>query len=171
MSTKIYAVDGVDRRELAPISAFAQAAVDDGKHISPETPSAKGKIDAHKKLSIVRSAWLRFPRALAEVAKVSEFGCSKYEVPLGDLDYLKSPSIIDDCTDALGRHLLREKTNGPINYEDGEVLEAAQIAWNALARLEAMLDRGIVQPAQHKLMKRTIKTELPSTIDMRGKYP
>ena len=138
----------------------------------PKTPSAKGKIDAHKKLSIVRSAWLRFPRALAEVAKVSEFGCSKYEVALGDLDYLKSPSIIDDCTDALGRHLLGETIEGPINTADGDVLHAAQVAWNALARLEAMLCRGIVQPAQHKLMKRSIATELPNnTIDMRGKYP
>lgn len=114
-----------------------------------KSASAAGKIgaNAQDKVTIIRSVLLRFPRALLEVAKVSEFGCHKYKVPLGDRDFLRSPNIVEDCTDALGRHLVAEVLEGPVNDKDGRMLHAAQAAWNALARLEAMLDRSLVKPA------------------------
>ncbi len=117
--------------------------------------SALGKIDRHKKVALVSGTLQRFPMALLEVAKVSEFGCAKYQVPLGDRDFLRNPAMIEDATDALGRHLAKEITEGPVNTEDGDVLHAAQVAWNALARLECMLVRGLVQPARHHLPKPT----------------
>lgn len=126
------------------------------------TQSATGKIgvSGQDKVSVIRSALDRFPRALLEVAKVSEYGCWKYGVPLGDRDFLRSPTIIEDCTDALGRHKIAEVLEGPVNARDGDMLHAAQLAWNALARLEAMLDRGIVKPAR----RWDITTPRPNTI-------
>lgn len=74
-----------------------------------------------------------FPRALLAVSEVATFGAEKYtpngwkEVPDGEERY----------TNALCRHLLSE------GYEERDVdsglRHAAQVAWNALARLELML--------------------------------
>ncbi len=90
------------------------------------------KYDADK-VPVVRGAFHYFPRALTAVARVSAAGANKYTwkgwetVPDGATRY----------TDALGRHLLAE-TETPIDEETG-CLHAAQVAWNALARLELML--------------------------------
>ncbi len=101
----------------------------------PHEPGAK--LDAGK-VPVVRGAFGYFPRALIEVAKVSQFGATKYAwkgwetVPDGVVRY----------TDALGRHLLYEAT-GENRDPDSNLLHAAHAAWNALARLELMLrERG-----------------------------
>ena len=85
----------------------------------------KGKPDA--------SLLLMFGRALLEVAKVGTYGAKKYtrggflEVSDGENRY----------TAALLRHLLEEYYE---KYDkDLPVLHAAQVAWNALARLEFIL--------------------------------
>jgi hypothetical protein len=97
----------------------------------PNTPGAK--LDAGK-APIMRGAVQYFPRALEKVAEVSAFGAKKYtwngweSVPDGALRY----------SDAMGRHLVGESIDGPTDPETG-LMHAAQVAWNALARLELML--------------------------------
>jgi hypothetical protein len=87
----------------------------------------KGKPDA--------SLLLMFGKALRAVSEVGTFGAVKYtrggwqDVPDGENRY----------TAALLRHLLKE------HYEEFDqdlpVLHAAQVTWNALARLELILRR------------------------------
>lgn len=99
------------------------------------------------KIPIIRGVFMRFPRALAAIAKVSLTGCQKYGVPVDDTSFVNVPDGFGRYTDALGRHLHAEITKGPINTEKGgllppegvEILHAAQVAWNALARLEIWL--------------------------------
>lgn len=80
-----------------------------------------------------------FPRACIAVANVSQGGAVKYAwkgwetVPDGYARY----------SNALGRHLLAESIEG--DYDSGptglspDTLHAAQVAWNAMARLELKL--------------------------------
>lgn len=83
----------------------------------------------------------RFPRALRELSRVSAFGTRKHEVPLSDMSYLSVPDGYNVYSDAVGRHLVGEAMEGPVNLDpgDGGQLHAAQLAWNALARLEVYL--------------------------------
>lgn len=96
---------------------------------------AGAKLDAGKP-KIAKGVLQYFPRALGEVARVSEFGASKYTwkgwetVADGEERYL----------DALSRHILAEVTEGDITKDSG-LLHAAHEAWNALARLELILRR------------------------------
>lgn len=87
------------------------------------------------------SLLLQFSRALMEVSKVGTFGVKKYsrggwlEVDEGQRRY----------TAAMIRHLL-EEDKGPMDLDSG-MYHAAQVAWNALARLELLLreERGPTQ--------------------------
>ncbi|MDE2101217.1 MAG: hypothetical protein KGL39_28485 [Patescibacteria group bacterium] len=82
---------------------------------------------------VVRGVLQYFPRALTEVAKVSAAGARKYAWD----GWRTVPHGVARYSDALGRHLLAE-CDGPLDNETG-CLHAAQVAWNALARLELML--------------------------------
>jgi hypothetical protein len=87
-----------------------------------------------------------FARALIEVARVGTYGAKKYtrggwvEVPDGRQRY----------TAAMLRHLLKETIEGVYDtdpdlarygYQD-QIRHDAQVAWNALARLELALREG-----------------------------
>lgn len=104
------------------------------------------KLDAGK-LPVMRGAFLRFPRAMREIARVSHLGCIKYDAPEGDMNYLSVEEGFGRYTDGLGRHLLAEAIEGKVNIEKGgalpeqgiKVLHAAQAAWNTLARLEHLM--------------------------------
>lgn len=96
----------------------------------PQDPGAKldqGKVD------VMRGAIQYFPRALKAVAEVSEVGAKKYSWK----GWEKVPDGIVRYGAALGRHLMAE------GYEEVDAdtgcLHAAQVAWNALARLELIL--------------------------------
>lgn len=100
-------------------------------------PHEKGaKLDAGK-IAVFRGLFDYFPRAGMAVADVSTKGAQKYAwkgweaVPDGFARY----------SDALGRHLLAEAIEGL--YDNGPkgtgCLHAAQVAWNAMARLELLL--------------------------------
>lgn len=80
-----------------------------------------------------------FPRALRAVAEVSEYGMRKYNADPGDRGFLDVDDAERRYTDALGRHLLEDLEGQVINHEDGGVRVDAQIAWNALARIEYRL--------------------------------
>lgn len=104
--------------------------------LQPGTPGAK--LDAGK-APIMQGVLQYFPRALEQVALVSQFGSIKYS--WGGYRFVKDG--INRYSNAMGRHLLKEITEGPIDIESLEegvtICHAAQVAWNALARLELML--------------------------------
>lgn len=93
----------------------------------------------YKKTPVYQGVFARFPRALKEIAKVSVFGTNKHQVPLSDMSYMDIPNAYVIYTDATARHLVNEAIEGPINHEDGDLLHPAQLAWDALARLEIYL--------------------------------
>ena len=101
----------------------------DPKGIDQHAPGSK--LDAGKPMAGLLQD---FGLALLEVSKVATFGATKYS--RGGWQYVDDG--INRYTDALGRHFLEEKYK-PINHDDGGMMTAAQVAWNALARLELML--------------------------------
>lgn len=73
------------------------------------------------------------PRAILAVAEVGTYGAEKYSE--GGWKYVDDG--IARYTDAMDRHRLKEGIG--FHDEDSGLLHAAQVAWNALARLELML--------------------------------
>ena len=103
----------------------------DPNGIDAKTPGSK--LDSGKSPAM-RGLLHYFPRALLDVAKVSDVGARKYSwrgwesVPDGQTRY----------GDALVRHIIAEAIEGDIDKDTG-LTHASQIAWNALARLELIL--------------------------------
>jgi hypothetical protein len=97
----------------------------------PHEPGAK--LDAGKP-PVLRGVIQYFPRALCEVSKVSEYGAIKYAWK----GWESVPDGVDRYGDAMARHIVGESIHGAIDPET-DLLHAAQVAWNALARLELML--------------------------------
>jgi hypothetical protein len=106
----------------------------DPNGVPPHQPGAK--LDDGKS-PVMRGAIQYFPRALAAVADISQYGATKYTWK----GWESVPDGVNRYSDALGRHLVLEACEGPIDPETG-MLHAAQVAWNALARLELMLRSG-----------------------------
>jgi len=94
------------------------------------------KLDAGKS-PILRGAVQYFPRALGAVSDISQHGATKYTWK----GWQSVPDGVDRYGDALMRHLAGEEIDGPVDPETG-LSHAAQVAWNALARLELMLRDG-----------------------------
>lgn len=74
-----------------------------------------------------------FGLALLAVAEVGTFGANKYTRG----GWQTVDNGIERYTDALWRHLLKEKYED--NDDQSELLHAAHLAWNSLGRLELML--------------------------------
>lgn len=91
------------------------------------------KLDSGKS-PVTRGALAYFPRALLEVAKVSDYGANKYSWK--GWQHVKDG--INRYGDALARHILYEEIHGEYD-PDTSLLHAAHTAWNALARLELIL--------------------------------
>lgn len=90
------------------------------------------KLDAGKTMpSLILSA---MPRALMAVAEVGTFGARKYSRD----GWLSVENGVVRYTDAMDRHRLYETIDGLIDPQSN-LLHAAHLAWNALARLELML--------------------------------
>lgn len=108
-------------------------------NVSESDPHGKGqhelgaKMDAGK-APVMRGVLQYFPRAIRLVSLVSLVGANKYAWA----GWEKVPDGVNRYSDALGRHLLDESTEGLIDQQTKQ-LHAAQIAWNALARLELMI--------------------------------
>jgi len=91
------------------------------------------KLDAGKP-SLYRGVVCYFPRALERVAEVSAFGANKYTWG----GWRSVPDGYNRYSDALSRHLTKEQESA---YDsDSGLLHATHAAWNALARLEILLD-------------------------------
>jgi hypothetical protein len=95
------------------------------------------KYDAGK-APVVQGCFAYFPRALEAVAHVSDYGRTKYATTFAERNWFYLPDGVNRYTDGLGRHLLKEMTEGTWDEESG-LAHAAHAAWNALARLESML--------------------------------
>jgi hypothetical protein len=96
--------------------------------LKPSDPGAK--LDAGKTMAGVLAD---FPRALKAVAEVGTFGAKKYSRG----GWQSVPRGVERYTDAMWRHLLEESIS-EFDVDSG-LRHAAQVAWNALARLELML--------------------------------
>lgn len=103
----------------------------DPNGLASHTPGAK--MDAGK-APVSQGVLNYFPRALRAVSMVSLVGAKKYAWK----GWESVPDGVNRYSDALGRHLLAETIEGPID-SDTQQLHASQVAWNALARLELIL--------------------------------
>lgn len=97
----------------------------------PGEPGAK--LDAGKPRAAL--ALGGFARALVEVARVGTFGAAKYS----DDGWRSVPDGAERYADALCRHLLADLA-GEANDPESGLAHAAHTAWNALARLELLLN-------------------------------
>ncbi len=106
----------------------------DPNGLDKKAPGAK--MDGGKS-EVFRGAIGYFPRALEAVAQVSQKGAEKYAWK----GWETVPDGFNRYSNALGRHLLAEG-RGEV-WDDGPggigLLHAAQVAWNALARLELLI--------------------------------
>lgn len=104
----------------------------------PESPTeaiAGARKDDSGKSPVVRGAIGYFPEAIKAVAAVSAFGATKYAWN----GWRSVPDGLNRYTDAMGRHLIDEAA-GKILDDDSGLLSAAHTAWNALARLELIIE-------------------------------
>lgn len=96
------------------------------------------KLDAGK-TSVWQGLFDYFPRACLSVADISTRGAKKYAWK----GWEKVPNGYTRYSDALARHLVKEPIEGLYDIGPGglgpEVLHAAQVAWNSMARLELLL--------------------------------
>jgi hypothetical protein len=79
-----------------------------------------------------------FPKALLAVSNISKYGADKYSLSYDDINWRRVEGGFNRYSDALGRHLLGEYIDGPVDPESKK-LHCAMVAWNALARLELLL--------------------------------
>lgn len=106
------------------------------------------KLDAGK-APVVTGFMHYFPHAMKAVALVSQAGINKGYAPGS---WKTVANGYERYGDALARHLAAE-ADGFYDQEVGgtNMLHAAQVAWNAMARLELLLNKGIpVSPPDRK---------------------
>lgn len=92
---------------------------------------------------VTRGMLMLFPRAVKALAVLSQVGAAKHGQ---GLNMYRGEDAIDLYTDAIGRHLVDEAIDGPVNAGDSPdggamVLHAEQVAWCAMARLELVLTK------------------------------
>lgn len=90
-----------------------------------------------------------FPRALTKVAELSLWGATRYTWE----GWRSVPDAFKRYSNAMGRHILKEKTEGLYDldalndpHHPAEILHATQVAWNALARLEKLMEEYEAPP-------------------------
>jgi Domain of unknown function (DUF5664) len=107
------------------------------------------------KLPVVQGFMQYFPRAIEAVTLVSKYGTTKYNKGRFPTSWKQVPDGFNRYTDALGRHMVEEHKGNTYCHESG-LLHAAQVAWNAMARLELLLASEKYIPLQLDL---TLKEE------------
>lgn len=128
-STDRYWLD--DKGNLTPMPALSVSVAKKEKGL---------KFD-NGKAPLVRGALQYFPKALMLVARVSEFGATKYAWD----DWRHVPEAETRYLDALGRHLALD---GAEDFdEDSSFDHIAHVAWNALAVLELRIKK--IEEEQH----------------------
>lgn len=112
----------------------------DPNGLAPQSPGAK--LDAGK-APVLRGFLQYFPRATMAVAGLSLYGANKYSWA----GWRSVSDGIGRYGDAVGRHLVKESIEGLLDQEvlndpkyPAEILHATAVAWNALARLELIIE-------------------------------
>jgi len=98
------------------------------------------KYDAGK-LPVYQGLMCYFPRALEAVAEVSAYGLAKYQLKYEDKNWARVHGAFGRYSDACARHLAAGVYEA-IDHES-QLRHDAMVAWNALARLEIMLQTGV----------------------------
>lgn len=101
-----------------------------------------GKKYDTQKAPVVRGFFYYFPRAIKAASMVSKFGADKYDVKYEEQNWREVEDGFLRYTDADGRHLIEEGIEGMYDSESG-LLHAAHHAWDAMARLEKLLESGV----------------------------
>jgi hypothetical protein len=104
-----------------------------GDEKGPDAPYVD-KTGTMEKPNPLRDVFLEFPRAMLGIAKVTAFGAMKHAARgwrTFDHDYAE-----EYHRSKLGRHLLKDELEGPVNHGDGDLLHLEQAAWNLLAQIE-----------------------------------
>ena len=99
-----------------------------------DSASGGGRKDDKGKAPIYQGVIQYFPRAVAAVSRISEFGSKKYA---WGTDWWHLEDAFERYSDALCRHLLKEATEE--NDSESGLQHAAHAAWCALGRLEVKL--------------------------------
>jgi len=123
----------------------------------------------------LRDVYLEFPRAMTAIAEVTRYGAKKHE-PRGWQTF-KPEYALHYHRSKVGRHLLQEEIEGPINYGDGGLLHPAQATWNMLAYLEHFLraqeasrDTHVAEPGMVEHMSGSAWQDKPGRIPVAGGY-
>lgn len=130
------------------------------------------KLDAGKP-ALYQGLLSYFPRACESIASISTLGAVKYSWK----GWETVPRGFERYSDAMVRHLTREGL-GELTDADSGCLHAAHTAWNALARLELLLqshNTSLVNTTDHKFDPNKLiyadPTKRPSTIDTKLEQP
>lgn len=129
-SSPLQAIDWIIRNDLS------KEKDPDGK--DPHQPGAK--LDAGK--NRIGLMMCDFSGAIKDVARVTTYGATRY-TPRG---WLSVENGIERYTDAMYRHLLAETEEE--NDRDSKLRHAAHAAWNALARLQLIINEEKVNNDQ-----------------------
>ncbi len=132
-----------------------------------KSPHEKGsKLDEGKtRMSLL---FYGFPRALEAIGRVATYGANKYT----DDGWSEVPNGIQRYTDAMGRHMMKEGEGILVDVESMQ-LEAAHIAWNAVARLELILrlEEGLKDPSISPIVQQTEQLTEDSNCDLNKPAP
>lgn len=114
-----------------------------------QNKEATGAKDDGGKAPVFRGAVGYFPRAMEAVAACSDFGASKYAWD----GWRLVDNGFNRYSDAMVRHLVAEAKGEELDNDSG-LIHAAHTAWNALARLELLLEakekEELTNERQHK---------------------
>lgn len=126
--------------------AMSRAIVDVAVSCIEEEVMAEEQLESFKtdKGKIRAGVLQDFSNALMEVAKVGDMGIGFKGYARGS--WLDLENAEERYLDAFWRHLLDTRD---INTEDDNVIVLAQVAWNALARLELKLRREAKEGGLH----------------------
>ena len=103
----------------------------------PETPKQRGdRKDDQGKPLVIKGFLNYFPRAVIAVARISEFGATKYEWN----GFSAVENAVERYAEAEIRHLLYEIIEGEGSCDkESELMHKAHKAWNAMAELELFI--------------------------------
>lgn len=101
---------------------------------------AVGKKDDGGKAPVAQGGFMYFPRAIAALSRCSEYGRKKYNTVYAERNFMQVPEGVGRYTDGMLRHLMGEVIDESGIDPETNLPHAYAVAWNALARLEIMLE-------------------------------
>jgi hypothetical protein len=113
------------------------------------------------KVPVWQGVFAYFSNALHAVGTISKFGAAKHNEGVMPTKWRDYPA--DVYADALARHILVEN-GGELYDSESNMLHAGHEVWNALARLEKLLEvYPLVKPDGVGIPQQPVKVPTPST--------